>query len=76
MPTYEYYCECGTEIEQIQRIGDEAPQCPTCGVVMIRQISHPAVIKVLSKGGNPIRSKGYKEDYSKEYLKDVSPETQ
>ena len=76
MPIYEYSCGCGCEITKLQMIGAESPKCPTCGVSMNRKPTRPAIVRVLEKGGYPVRSKGYKKDYSKEYLKDVSPQTQ
>ncbi len=71
MPVYLYGCECGKEIEIVQGIGEKAPLCPDCGVGMIKKPTHPAIIKVIGQGGYPTRSKGYKEDYSKEYLKSL-----
>ena len=75
MPVYEYECECGNEVELIQGIDYASPKCKKCGAGMARKPTRPASIRVLSKGGHPARSKGYKEGYSKEYLKSL-PETQ
>ncbi len=72
MPIYEYSCDkCGLSKEVIQKIGEEAPDCPKCGGGMIKKPSSPAIVRIFGEGGYPIRSKGYKEGYSKEYLKDV-----
>lgn len=72
MPIYEYECACGKSVEVLSQMGNSAPQCSYCGALMNRLISSPAVIRVLSKGKHPQRSRGYKEDYSKEYLKSIS----
>jgi len=72
MPIYEYYCKCGNELTEIQGIGEDAPLCPKCGGDMNKKVSSPALIRI--PWGNILpRSKGYKEGYSKEYLKDNPP---
>ncbi len=73
MPLYEYQCECGETLEVIQTIGSDAPKCPTCGGGMTKRFAPPAIIRLLDEYGHPIRSKGYEEGYSREYLKDVPP---
>lgn len=74
MPIYEYRCnKCECEITELQEIGKEAPKCLKCGVRMTKKPTHPAIIRVFS-GGYPVRSKGYKEGYSKEVLRDVGIE--
>lgn len=77
MPVYIYECkQCGIEVEAVQSIEAGAPKCETCGVGMTKKPTHPAIIKVVGQGGYPTRSKGYKEGYSKEYLKSLTPRTQ
>lgn len=40
MPLYEYRCEaCGSELEQLDRMGAPAPACPDCGQGMRRLLS-------------------------------------
>lgn len=47
MPIYIYKCDkCVLEIEKIQGINDNAPNCPKCGVSMTRKITCPAIYKV------------------------------
>lgn len=77
MPIYEFMCEnCGFQDEKLQKIGEETPQCPKCGVGLIKKLTYPALVKVKGTGGYLVRSKGYKEGYSREYLKDNPPEAQ
>jgi len=71
MPLYEYSCECGYLTEEIQRVGTSAPQCPKCGGVM-KRISSPIARIQIKWDGVPIRSKGYKEGYAKEYRKSIA----
>ena len=73
MPVYDYFCKCGCEKTEIQAIGAEPPKCPTCGGDMNKKVSSPAIVRFLWDGGYPVRSKGYKNGYSKEYLKDNPP---
>ena len=74
MPLYIYKCDkCVLELEKVQGINGEAPHCPNCGAEMHKKPTFPVMVKTKGMGGYPIRSKGYKEGYSKEYLKDVSP---
>ena len=71
MPLYIYQCDkCVLEIEKVQEINKKAPCCPNCGAEMHKKPTLPAMVKIKGTGGYPIRSKGYKEGYSKEYLKD------
>ena len=72
MPIYDYKCECGCELEIYQMMGDKPPVCGKCGGDMIKKPTSPAIIRTIS-GHIPVRSKGYKEGYSKEYLKDNPP---
>ena len=38
MPIYEYRCpECGLDFEKIQKIGADAPPCPSCGFVDVKK---------------------------------------
>lgn len=68
MPIYLYECErCQKEAEVIQVIPGKAPLC--CGASMNRLPTSPAKIQIKAKGGVKIHSKGYKEGYSREYLK-------
>ena len=70
MPIYKYECEeCGNEIEVIQSMVAGIPFC--CGKPMSKLPTFPAMIKK-KIGGVPIRSRGYKEGYSKEYLKGMA----
>jgi len=73
MPLYEYRCpNCNSEKELLQGMeSKEGILCDKCGVGMIKKPTCPAIIKISGIGGYPIRSKGYKESYSQEYLKDV-----
>ena len=66
MPIYLYGC-CGKEIEVIQGIDEDTPKCPDCGAKMKRLPTSPAVITIKNEGGTPLRSKGYKDDYAKDY---------
>jgi len=66
MPIYRYGC-CGKEIEVIQGIDKDTPLCPKCRAYMQRLPTSPAVITMVDKGNIPLRSKGYKEDYAKDY---------
>jgi len=75
VPIFEYRCECGYEAMEVQMIGEESPKCEKCGGDMIKKVSSPAIIRFKGDGGYPVRSKGYKEGYSKEYLKD-NPSTE
>ncbi len=68
MPIYEYK-HCGIELELYQTIGSEPPKCEKCGDIMNKKFSIPSLLRTKTNGIIP-RSKGYKEGYSKEYLKD------
>lgn len=68
MPIY-IYCCCGKEIEVIQGLDKDTLMCPDCGTEMKRLPTFPSIIVVKGTGDVPTRSKGYKEGYSKEYLK-------
>ena len=70
MPIYRYRC-CWREIEVIQGIDKDTPLCPNCGSKMKKLPTLPAIVRITGMGGSPIRSKGYKEGYSKEYLKSI-----
>lgn len=70
MPIYILKCEeCGRKVERIQGIVGEIPLC--CGKTMTKLPTLPAIIKIIGESGVPARSKGYKEGYSKEYLKSL-----
>jgi len=60
MPIYEYICECGCEVEEIQKMGSEAPVCPKCGVGMIKKPTHPSMVKWKGEGGFPSLRKQHK----------------
>jgi len=63
MPIYLYECErCDKWIQVIQSLSGEPPIC--CNEAMRRLPTFPA--KIGMKG---IHSQGYKEGYSKEYLR-------
>lgn len=72
MPIYEFYCECGCEVEKIQT-GIEPPTCEKCGGVMQKKFSPIAMFKI-KWDGLTTRSKGYREGYKKEYLKSKNQE--
>ena len=65
-PLYIYGC-CGKEIEVIQGIDKDSPECPDCGAKMKRLPTSPAIITIEWQKGVRSRSKGYKEDYAKDY---------
>lgn len=66
MPLYEYYCEeCGKQVEVIQSFSGEPPLC--CGEPMHKLPTFPAKIEIKDKGRIKTHSKGYKEDYAKDY---------
>ena len=74
MPIYILVCErCQNKVEEFLGMDEANPRC-SCGGEMYKAITSPATITV-KNGRYPVRSKGYKEGYSKEYLRDVSPET-
>ena len=58
----------------MQPIGAEAPECEKCGAGMVKRPTRPAII-VMRDGMTPLRSKGYKEGYAKEYRKSLPYET-
>ncbi|MGH2725050.1 MAG: FmdB family zinc ribbon protein [Actinomycetota bacterium] len=72
MPTYEYACtDCGTQVEVVQRFGDEPlRECGLCGG-RLRKVFHPAGIVFKGSGFYATDSraaskgKGQKEDASK-----------
>ena len=70
MPIYRLRC-CGNEVEVVQGIDKDTPECPQCGAEMKKLPTSPAIITMRGAGGTRTYSKGYKEGYSKEYLKDV-----
>lgn len=76
MPLYIYRCDkCDLEIEKIQGIEEATPKCGVCGGNMVKAITSPAIVRV--PWGKVIpRSKGYKEGYAREYLKDNPPSTE
>ena len=50
----------------------ESRHCPKCD---LGSHTPPFLIKVRNSGGYVMRSRGYKEGYSKDYLKDIPSET-
>ncbi len=76
MPLYDFECpRCANKIEKLQGMNDGNPDCEVCGGKMVKLPSRPMMIRVLHKGGAPVRSKGYKKDYAKDYRKRLHPET-
>ena len=69
-PIYQYQC-CGKEIEVIQGRDKENPLCPECGAKMKSVFTAPSLITIKGKDGTRTYSKGYKEGYSKEYLRSI-----
>ena len=57
MPIYAYKCECGLEIEKVQKIGENATLCPECGAPMKKMPTFPAMVKMKGEGGYPSRRK-------------------
>lgn len=53
MPIYEYGCVCGSKSTEIQKIGADAPGCPSCGKGMTKRPTTPAMIKWKGDGGYP-----------------------
>lgn len=46
MPLYDYECEvCGEYREVYQHTDDLPPNCPECGLIMLRQVSAPSVVR-------------------------------
>jgi len=42
MPIYEYECRaCGGVFEQVMKVGEENPSCPTCGMQETRKLVAP-----------------------------------
>jgi len=66
MPLYRLGC-CDKEIEVIQGLDKDTPLCPDCGAKMKHLPTRPAIITMVNKGKIPVHSKGYKEDYYKDY---------
>ncbi len=76
-PVYIYECKhCGVEREEIRSMEGDTPRCSRCEGDMTKKLTPPAIIKVINSGGYPVRSRGYKDGYSKEYLKDNPPSTE
>ena len=77
MPVYELRCPgCDNEVEKIQGMDAGNPSCEVCGRTMVKMPTSPSLIRILKTGGTPVRGKGYKEDYAKQYRKRLHPETQ
>jgi len=71
VPIYLYKCEkCGNKTEVIQGIAEGTPFC--CGKLMVKLPTSPAMIKMKGMDNVLMRSEGYKEGYSKEYLKSLN----
>ena len=66
MPLYLFSC-CDKEYEVIQGRDEDFPICHYCGAKMKKTPSSPAIITIRGEGRAPTHSKGYKEDYAKEY---------
>ncbi len=57
MPIYEYKCpKCEVKEEVIQRVGEDAPSCPECGMSMQKEISKDTTFILTGTGW-------YKTDY-------------
>ncbi len=77
MPVYLFFCpKCSEEIEKIQGMDADNPNCGVCGGTTVKLPTSPSLIQILRKGGTPVRSKGYKEDYGNRYRKRLISETQ
>lgn len=71
MPIYLYQCEkCGTKLEIRQGIHEGIPPC--CGVAMKKVPTAPSIIRTMGTNKTRTYSKGYKQGYSKDYLKSMS----
>jgi len=53
VPIYEYTCECGNEVTEIQEMGTEALICLECGGAMCRKVGSIAMFKMQGMGGYP-----------------------
>lgn len=72
MPLYSFKCDkCGNKVEMLQQVVEAIPIC--CGKAMTKLPSSPAILRIMGKGGTRTYSRGYKEGYSKEYLKSLKP---
>jgi putative FmdB family regulatory protein len=60
MPLYVLKCDaCILEIEKIQGINEESPDCPECGGAMRKKFSPIAMFKMKGLGGYPSLRKAY-----------------
>ena len=66
MPIYCFKC-CGEELELIRGIDEDTPNCPDCGAKMQKLPTSPAMIIIEWQKGVKTHSKGYKDDYAKDY---------
>jgi putative FmdB family regulatory protein len=55
MPVYEYWCQCGKEIERIQPWNPECPECPDCHKPMNRKAGSVASFRIKGLGYNSRR---------------------
>ena len=60
MPIFDFKCDCGNEIEKIQRVGAGVPTCSDCGGAMRRKYSPIAMVKWKGEGGFPSLRKQFK----------------
>ena len=51
MPIYEFVCEeCGKEIEVLQKMSDQAPECPACGKSAMKKKVSAAAFRLSGSG--------------------------
>lgn len=71
MPIYILQCnECLNTFEEILSMDEANPCCDKCGGGTSKKLTSPAIITI-KNGAIPTRSKGYKDGYSKDYLKSI-----
>lgn len=70
MPIYDYFCDCGFELEVIQLNGEKQHICPKCGSGLRRRFPTPAMVKM--DGLYPARKK-FVDGSAPGATSDVSP---